>query len=64
VALIPRKRFPIGGNGDTFVNGDDLGLLLTSWGACAGCTADLNADGFVNGDDLGQLLVAWGACGG
>jgi hypothetical protein len=51
-------------NGDTFVNGDDLGLLLTSWGACAGCTADLNADGFVNGDDLGQLLVAWGACGG
>jgi hypothetical protein len=51
-------------NGDTFVNGDDLGLLLTSWGACAGCTADLNSDGFVNGDDLGQLLVAWGACGG
>jgi hypothetical protein len=51
-------------NGDTFVNGDDLGLLLTSWGACAGCTADLNTDGFVNGDDLGQLLVAWGACGG
>jgi hypothetical protein len=51
-------------NGDTFVNGDDLGLLLTSWGACAGCAADLNADGFVNGDDLGQLLVAWGACGG
>ena len=51
-------------NGDTFVNGDDLGLLLTSWGACAGCTADLNVDGFVNGDDLGQLLVAWGACGG
>jgi hypothetical protein len=49
-------------NGDTFVNGDDLGLLLTSWGACAGCTADLNADGFVNGDDLGQLLVDWGAC--
>jgi hypothetical protein len=49
-------------NGDTFVNGDDLGLLLTSWGACAGCAADLNSDGFVNGDDLGQLLVAWGAC--
>jgi hypothetical protein len=50
-------------NGDTFVNGDDLGILLSQWGECTGsCSADFNGDGFVNGDDLGVLLAAWGAC--
>ena len=50
-------------NGDRVVNGDDLGLLLGSWGPnAAGSLADVNADGAVNGDDLGVLLGRWGAC--
>ena len=60
----PPPSCPADLNADRFVNGDDLGVLLGAWGACAGgaCPADLNADGFVNGDDLGVLLGAWGAC--
>lgn len=46
-------------NGDGGVAGDDLGLLLGSWGTCPGCPADLNADGEVDGADLGLLLGAW-----
>ncbi|MFM8732590.1 MAG: hypothetical protein ACKOGJ_08805, partial [Phycisphaerales bacterium] len=52
-------------NDDGAVNGDDLGILLGAWGACASgsaCPADLNDDGAVNGDDLGILLGAWGSC--
>ena len=49
-------------NGDALVNGEDLGLLLGSWGACAGCIADLNAAGLVNGEDLGVQLGSWGEC--
>jgi probable HAF family extracellular repeat protein len=50
-------------NGDRAVNGDDLGLLLGSWGPNAsGNLADINADGTVNGDDLDVLLGRWGAC--
>lgn len=47
-------------NRDGQVNGADLGLLLSAWGACTGCPADLNGDGQVNGADLGLLLSAWG----
>jgi hypothetical protein len=36
-----------------------MGLLLSSWGACAGCPADLNGDGVVNGADMGLLLANW-----
>jgi formylglycine-generating enzyme required for sulfatase activity len=49
-------------NADSVVNGNDLGILLSEWGECAGCVADINADGFVEGVDLGILLGAWGAC--
>lgn len=48
-------------NGDGFVNGADLGLLLGAWGTADPCY-DLNGDGIVNGADLGLLLGAWGAC--
>ena len=47
-------------SGDRFVNGDDLGRLLSDWGGAG--PADLNRDGVVNGDDLGALLSGWGAC--
>ena len=51
-------------NGDGFVNGADLGLLLGSWGNCtaAPCVGDLNCDGIANGADLGILLGQWGSC--
>jgi hypothetical protein len=46
-------------NGDGFVNGADLGLLLGAWGRCARCPEDLNGSGAVNGADLGLLLGYW-----
>jgi len=50
-------------NNDGIVDGADLGLLLTSWGAVgAGSAFDLNRDGVVDGADLGALLAAWGPC--
>lgn len=46
-------------NQDGVVDGTDLGILLGSWGPCAGCPADINGDGTVDGTDLGLLLGAW-----
>ena len=46
-------------NGDTIVNGADLGVMLGDWG---GSERDLNGDAIVNGADLGLLLGAWGNC--
>ncbi|MFM8785515.1 MAG: dockerin type I domain-containing protein [Phycisphaerales bacterium] len=49
-------------NGDGYVNGTDLGLLLAAWGTCpsgSACPADLNLDGAVDGIDLGMLLAGW-----
>jgi predicted dienelactone hydrolase len=46
-------------NGDGTVDGADLTILLSSWGACAGCPADLNDDGTVDANDLANLLAAW-----
>ena len=61
----PAPACPPDLNSDGSVNGQDLGVLLGAWGACANpasCAADLNADGSVNGQDLGVLLGAWGPC--
>jgi len=59
----PQPSCPADLNDDNFVNGDDLGILLSQWGECTtSCSADFNGDNFVNGDDLGVLLAAWGAC--
>lgn len=50
-------------NGNSMVDGADLGIMLGAWGPCAGsCVADLNGDGEVSGNDLGSLLAGWGAC--
>jgi formylglycine-generating enzyme required for sulfatase activity len=59
-------------NGDSQVNGADLGILLNAWGPCPngnpGCPGDLDADGSVGGSvdgaDLGILLASWGDCPG
>lgn len=58
----PACRADLDGSG--VVDGTDLGLLLGSWGACAGCPADQDCSGVVDGTDLGLLLGSWGACGG
>lgn len=57
--LCPPSEVPGDLNGDGAVNGADLGILLSQWGAAAGATADLNGDGTVNGSDLGILLSGW-----
>ncbi|MFG0273528.1 MAG: choice-of-anchor tandem repeat NxxGxxAF-containing protein, partial [Phycisphaerales bacterium] len=57
--------FPATLTGGGYVDGADLGLLLSAWGPCAGaCPADLNGDGVVDGSDLGLLLGSWGICDG
>jgi hypothetical protein len=54
--------------GDIYANqiidGGDLGVLLSEWGAIQSTTrSDLNGDNVVNGADLGLLLTNWGPCG-
>ncbi|MBL9119688.1 MAG: hypothetical protein JNL80_07230 [Phycisphaerae bacterium] len=44
-------------NGDGFVNGADLAILLGAWGGSG--LGDLNGDNTVNGADLAILLGAW-----
>jgi hypothetical protein len=45
------------------VNGGDLGILLSSWGATLPTgVGDVNHDGVVNGADLAVLLSGWGSC--
>jgi hypothetical protein len=47
-------------NGDSVVNGVDLGILLGAWGS-SDAAPDLNEDGVVNGADLGIMLGNWSA---
>jgi hypothetical protein len=47
-------------NGDSAVDGSDLGLLLGQWGGAG--SADLDGNGLVNGADFGVLLAQWGPC--
>ena len=47
-------------NGDSKVNGGDLGIMLGDFGTPPpGSLADLNHDGVVTGADIGLLLGAW-----
>ena len=48
-------------DGDEFVGGGDLGVLLSAWGT-GDPAADLDGDGMVGGADFGMLLAAFGAC--
>jgi hypothetical protein len=36
--------------------------IIEAWGACSGCSADLNDDGNVNVSDLLEVVGAWGPC--
>lgn len=50
-------------NGDVNQDGNvdalDLLILLSSWGYCPGCDADLDGDGWVGGNDLMIVLSNW-----
>lgn len=51
-------------NDDGFVDGVDMGILLSNWGVSAPASSefDLTGDGLVNGMDIGVLLWEWGPC--
>jgi len=46
-------------NGDGLLNVEDLLLMLSAWGPCAGCTEDITSDGAVDVSDLLLLLSYW-----
>ena len=48
-------------NGDSVVDGADIGAVLGNWGATGG-PADFNLDGIVDGADLGIVIGNWGSC--
>ena len=49
-------------NGDAWVGGDDLTIILTNWGQSVTGReqGDLNGDFFVGGDDYSEVLTYWG----
>ncbi len=49
-------------DGNNVVDGADLAVMLTAWGACAQCASDITGDGTVGGEDLAVLLGSWGDC--
>ena len=62
----PADIAPSGGDG--VVNTADLLLVINTWGACAGCPADIAptgppmGDGIVNTADLLFVINHWGPC--
>ena len=49
---------PLGGDGS--VNGQDLAVMLSTWGAPG--VGDIDQNGVTDGGDLAALLGNWGAC--
>jgi len=47
-------------NRDWTVNGDDLAMVLASWGSTGASPDDIDGDGAVNGNDLAIVLAGWG----
>ncbi len=47
-------------DGDGFVAGSDLAVILSNWGGSG--SGDLDGDNLVGGADLTTMLSAWGAC--
>lgn len=65
LAAAPPAGLPGDANGDCFVNGADLSVVLGNFGASVtpGTSGDFNGDGVVNGADLSVLLAGFGtAC--
>lgn len=53
-----------GGDPDGVVSSQDLAVLLTQWGPCTACSADIDSDGVVGSRDLAEILTSWGPCEG
>lgn len=54
-------------NGNGVVNIDDLVIVITGWGACAGCppvhcAGDVTWNCVTNIDDLVKVITSWGVC--
>ena len=49
-------------SGDLVVDGNDLAVLLGSWGTNGEDGSDLTGDNLVDGQDLTVLLGSWGEC--
>ncbi len=60
----PVNECPPDLDGDGFVTGEDLALLMAAWGPCSGCREDLDGDGQVAFSDVLIALRAWGSCEG
>ena len=60
VNYLPTSNRPADLNSSGTVDGADLAILLSQWGAGAASPADLTDDGVVNGGDLAVLLSDWG----
>ena len=56
----PADIAPAGGDGT--VNVSDLIAVISSWGPCTGCPADIDNNGSVNVADLLAVINAWGPC--
>ena len=61
-AVIVSDQLPGDVNGDGFVGGDDLTIILEYWGQSVTGReqGDLNGDFFVGGDDYSEVLTHWG----
>ena len=55
----PPPACPADVNGDLYVDGADMSVVLSGWGSSAG---DVSGDGYTDGVDLAILLSSWGAC--
>ena len=49
-------------DGDSDVDVNDLLAVISSWGACSGCEADLDDNGYVDVTDLLSIIDDWGSC--
>ena len=45
---------------DGDVDVDDLVAVITDWGDCPGCDADVTCNDVVNVNDLVRVIVTWG----
>ena len=48
-------------DGNGVVNGNDLAIVLASWGS-DNPASDINGDGNTDGIDLASILATWGVC--
>ena len=59
LTFAPSER-PADINDDGIVDGLDLGMILSAWGACDSCAADIDWNATVDAQDLAAVLANWG----